>query len=135
MPGQRSRAYKLQLSAEGVQLFLRCHCRLCRLVGDFLPYGTTLLVAVTAFDRVAIDDAVSLFLDPELVPMSGRIVRFVGTTPSMAATVDDIRKRIEGGAVHPSPQVWKIFVASLAWMDDLADREIAQLFEEIIHKS
>ena len=60
MGSQQSRAYKLQLSAEGIHLFLQCHCRLCHLIGDFLPYGTTLFVAVDLLHRCEATDLTRL---------------------------------------------------------------------------
>lgn len=136
MPGQRSRTYKLQLSVEGMQLFLRCHCRLCRVVGDFLPYGTTLLIAASAFCRVDAEAAASRLLEPAQARFGGKIIRFVGTSPNLAVIVKEIgRKLTTNYAVHPAPQVWKIFNVSLAHMDEMTDREIVREFKLFLSRA
>ncbi|MFD1961670.1 hypothetical protein ACFSHP_26160 [Novosphingobium panipatense] len=45
-----SRTYKLQLSGQGIDQFLACHCRVARLAKEFIPYGMTLYVAMSLLD-------------------------------------------------------------------------------------
>jgi hypothetical protein len=41
----------------------------------------------------------------------GRLVRYVGTSPTLSGVVQEIASRVEeSGLVHPSPQTWKIFL-------------------------
>lgn len=118
----KSRAYKLQLSPEGIQLFLRCHCRLCRLAGDLLPYGMTLLVAVTLLDECDVEAQAIEVLNPDLVHYGGKIIRYVGTSSELSLTVGRIGEGIgRTGMVHPPPPVWKVFLVALAHMDSIAD--------------
>lgn len=132
MAGQRSRAYKLQLSSEGVQLFLRCHYRLCRVASDFLTYGTTLFVAVSIFERIDTDEAASLFLETEQAHLGGGIIQYVGTSPVLADIVGNIAEKMSAsGSVHPAPRVWKIFNASLTHMDELNDQQLARAFHAL----
>lgn len=123
----RSRAYKLQLSPSGVRLFLQCHCRLCHAAGDFLPYGATLLVAVTLLHQSTAEIAAQELLSPEIARHGGRLVRFVGTSPALAVMVQDIAMTVEkSGLVHPEPAVWKIFLAALGRMETATDRDLLQ---------
>lgn len=125
MANMRSRAYKLQLSLQGIELFLRCHCRLCHKVGDFLPYGTTLFVAVALLHRCEPDTVVDELLAPELPTYGGRLVRFVGTSPTLSEMIRDIAMQIEvSDRIHPAPPVWKIFLAALGHMEGVTDPDL-----------
>lgn len=124
-----SRAYKLQLSTRGIDLFLRCHHRLCRAVGDLLPYGSTLLIAVRLLDCHEPEDTASVLVDPDLEPLGGRIIRYVGTSRGLSSLVDGIGQRsFETGLISHRPQVWKTFLAALSCMEDVTDSEIARCY-------
>jgi len=133
MAKQRSRAYKLQLSREGIQLFLRCHIRLCHAVGDFLPYGTTLFVAVALLpDRCSGDDMVARLTDLGLARYAGRNIRYVGTSPALFSLMATLTERVaRTGALHPSPQTWKMFLMALDHMEDLDDRAMMTAFQGV----
>jgi hypothetical protein len=132
----QSRAYKLQLSEDGIQLFLRCHCRLCHLVGDLLPYGTTLFIAVDLLQSCDEQDLASEMSDPALDGLGGRKVRHVGTSPILSDLIDGIfRTLAHCGPEHPVPQVWKLFLAALAHMQVIEDREIVQSFRAMPRKT
>jgi hypothetical protein len=51
---------------QGIQLFLRCHGRLCGLVGDFLPYGSTLFVAASLLRLCPAQDLAGELLAPDI---------------------------------------------------------------------
>ncbi|WCM25939.1 hypothetical protein NDN01_18180 [Sphingomonas sp. QA11] len=128
----RSRAYKLQFSADGIQLFLRVHVRLCRLVVDLLPHGTTLYVAVVGLGRCATEEIAACLLDPELERYGGRIIRYVGTSPALAGRVEDVIARVVASQqVYAAPQVWKIFLAALMALEERADRELLVLHDGV----
>jgi hypothetical protein len=128
----RSRAYKLQLSADGIQLFLRAHFRLCRLVGDLMPHGATLYVAVAGLGCCTTEEVAACLLDPELERYGGRIIRHVGTSPALAGRVEDVIARVVASQrVYPAPQVWKIFLAALMALEDRADRELLVLHDGV----
>jgi len=130
--GVRSRAFKLQLSAEGIQLFLRDHCRLCRLVGDLLPHGATLYVAVAGLGYASGEAIAACLLDPELERFGGRIVRYVGTSPALADRVDEaIAQATTAQPIHPMPQVWKVFLAALMLLEDYEDRAMLGIYERV----
>jgi hypothetical protein len=132
MTGQRSRAYKLQLSEEGIQLFLRCHHRLCRLVGDFLPYGSTLYVAVAVFSRSSVEEQILELSDPSLLRLSGRTIRYVGTTPVLLDLVESIRAGvIQMNDIDSTPQHWKVFLGALTLMETAQDRQLITYFEDL----
>ncbi|MDR6709296.1 hypothetical protein J2X73_003685 [Novosphingobium sp. 1748] len=129
MTSPRSRAYKLQLSEHGIQLFLRCHGRLCGTVGDFLPYGSTLFVAASLLRLCPAEDLPGELLAPDIRNYGGRLVRYVGTSPTLSGVIQEISARIEeSGLVHPPPQTWKIFLAALNHMEGVADRELLRIF-------
>lgn len=132
MARQKSRAYKLQLSADGVQLFLRCHGRLCRAVGDFLPYGTTLFMAVELAGRNADDEIAARFLDAELHRYGGRIVRYVGTSMDLSILVAGLVQRLSKvETIHPSPQTWKLFLMALVAMEEVDDSTMLNSFDRV----
>ncbi|WCT79107.1 hypothetical protein [Novosphingobium humi] len=125
----RSRAYKLQLSQSGIHLFLRCHGRLCGTVGDFLPYGSTLFVAASLLRLCPEQDLPGELLAPDIEAYGGRLVRYVGTSPTLSGLVQEIARRLEeSGLVHPAPQTWKIFLAALNHMETASDQELLRTF-------
>lgn len=130
MTNQRSRAYKLQLSNDGIHLFLRCHGRLCRTVSDFLPYGATLYIAVALLDGGCPDEEIpAVYLDPDLAHYGGRIIRYVGTAPTLSSIVSGICDRmICVEPIHPSPQTWKIFLMALVYMEQADEQDILRCF-------
>ncbi|WDF74232.1 hypothetical protein [Novosphingobium sp. KACC 22771] len=135
MANPRSRAYKLQLSEHGIQLFLRCHGRLCCVVGDFLPYGSTLFVAVSLLRLCAVKDLPGELLAPDIKGYGGRLIRYVGTSPGLSGTVQEIAASLEeSGLVHPSPQTWKIFLAALNHMEAVSDQELRRIFCAVAHE-
>lgn len=126
MRAQKSRAYKLQMSEEGVQLFLRCHFRLCRLAGDLLPYGMTLLIAVALLHKLDAETQVDEMLDPELGKYGGRIIRYVGTTSALSGLVGTIMTNSERtGRLCPILPVWKLFLAALMHMEGASQERLA----------
>lgn len=136
MGSQQSRAYKLQLSDEGIHLFLQCHCRLCHLAGDFLPYGTTLFIAVDLLHRCEEDDLITELLDPQLDRFGGRKIRHVGTSTTLSRLVDDIvRVADQSEVVHPSPQIWKLYLSALMHMQATDDVQVIQSFCEMPRKT
>ena len=80
-----SRTYKLQLSEQGVDQFLACHCRLARMTREFIPYGTTLNVAISILDRCDPSEIAAELESPLCGQLGGPSYRFVGTTSRLAA--------------------------------------------------
>jgi hypothetical protein len=112
-----SRAYKLKLSRRGIALLLECHSRLCNLVGDLLPYGMTLRVAVAMLERMATEELLAELDCDELATFSGANTHFVGTSPRLAvlaaAQLDRLRAAGPSGAVL---QTGQLYVAALVAM-------------------
>ena len=132
MGSQQSRAYKLQLSDEGIHLFLQCHCRLCHHAGDFLPYGTTLFIAVDLLHQCAADDLIAELVDPKLDRLGGRKVRHVGTSNTLSRLVDEIVEAAgRSEAIHPLPQVWRLYLSALIHMQEAEDIKVIQSFREM----
>ena len=135
MAHQASRAYKLQLSDAGMQLFLDDHCRLCHLVGDLLSYGSTLFVAVHLLHLCPGGEMANALLDPELHQLGGRKIRHVGTSRILSDLVHSIAAEIEtAGVIYSSPQVWKIFLAALLHMRDAEDVLILRSYHLMLDK-
>lgn len=129
MVSQRSRAYKLQLSEDGIQLLLRCHCRLCRLATDLLPYGTTLFVAVEMLHEHPAKDVAAELLDPALEQFGGRNIRHVGTSPILSDVVESITSQVcQEEAFPQQPQLWKVFLAAFSLMEDVKDDAVIRAF-------
>ena len=112
-----SRAYKLKLSPVGIALFLDCHNRLCHLVGDLLPYGTTLRVSVMILEAMPTEELVSHLGEENLIAFIGSEIRFVGTSPDLAAVTAQLSDRaISSGALAKAPRTWLLFIAALSCM-------------------
>lgn len=127
-----SRAYKLKLSPQGIGLFLDCHCRLTHLVNDFLPYGTTLFVAVAVLERASIDDLLGEVSSPELPDYGGKELRFVGASPALGQATARIVDKIVGSAqLHPVPPTWKLYIAALNWLRSCEDQVLIRAYQEI----
>ena len=128
-----SRAYKLKLSPQGIGLFIDCQCRLCHLVNDFLPYGTTLFVAVALLERASIDELLGEIGSAELSSYGGKEVRFVGTSPALGQATARIFDRITVSAqLHPLPQTWKLYIAALNWLRSCEDQVLIRAFQELV---
>lgn len=127
-----SRAYKLKLSHQGIGLFIDCHCRLCHLVNDFLPYGTTLFVAVAILERASIDELIGEISSAELPGYGGKEVRFVGTSPALGQATARIFDRITVSAqLHPIPQTWKLYIVALNWLRSCDDHVLIRAYQEL----
>ncbi|WP_066556771.1 hypothetical protein [Sphingobium sp. TKS] len=92
--GRPSRTYALRMSPAGVELFLDCHHRLCRLTHQLLPYGQTLFAAMMHLSRL---DAVLIMDDLATFKASGLAGRrncFVGAPSCLMDVVSRISTSI-----------------------------------------
>lgn len=127
----KSRTYRLHLSEEGTDMFLACHYRLARIARRFIPYGTTLTVAMTltqALDGQELSDELSA---QAVRRMSGRIEHFVGASPRLAEAAADMINRVEishdGGPIS----VARLLLTAIAVMSACEDNEIARAYRGI----
>ncbi|MBV1686395.1 hypothetical protein KRR38_01585 [Novosphingobium sp. G106] len=132
MAARPSRAYKLKLSREGIALFIECHCRLCHLVGDLLPYGTTLRVSVTMLEATPLDELASELVSGELTAFGGKEIRFVGTSPTLATLTAQLSDRAAANsAIGSAPQTWRLFLAALSLMRIAEDAFVVRTYETL----
>lgn len=132
MARRLSRAYKLKLSEEGIALFLDCHCRLCHLAGDFLPYGTTLHVAVALLAQMTDEDLAAEVSGPDLGGYGGKEIRFVGTSPDVAVMTAQLTARLAAcHLLYPLPQTWKLYLVGLCCMKGTEDRLLTRLYDRL----
>lgn len=128
----KSRAYKLQLSEEGIQLFLRCHCRLGRLVGDLLPYGMTLLVAVSLLHEQDAEVQALEIIDHNIGRNAGKIIRYVGTSSVLSGLITKVSENVCGtDKLHSPPPVWKMFLAALVHMECAGDDDLFMVLAKL----
>jgi len=133
MTVRSSRTYKLKLSRVGISLYLECHCRLCHLVEDLLPYGITLYVAMRLLEIGPVDEVIGDMISPELTSLGGREVRLVGTSPDLAETTKRIADRIvETESLYPPPQTWKLYLAALMGFRSSEDGRIVKTYLDIV---
>lgn len=128
MAARPSRAYKLKLSKKGIALFIECHGRLCHLVGDLLPYGATLRLAVTLLDRVEPGELAAELASRKLEAFAGKEIRFVGTSPSLAALTAELVTRVARSAGGPAPQTWRLFLAAFTLMRTANDEAVVSTY-------
>ena len=132
MTVRSSRTYKLKLSRAGIGLYLECHCRLCHLVEDLLPYGMTLNVAMRLLEIGPIDEMIGDMISPELLSLGGPEVKYVGTSPDLAETTKRIADRIvETDCFYPAPQIWKLYLAGLMGFRSSEDGRIVKTYQDI----
>jgi hypothetical protein len=124
---RRFRSYKLKLSEKGFALFLECHCRLCRLVGDLLPYGTTLRVAVSLLDAMPTEELAAEVACARDTPYAGEKVHFMGTSASLARVAASLLARVATTGTVDAASQTSLFVAALACMPSADDGAIARV--------
>lgn len=120
-----SRTYKLQLSEQGVDQFLACHCRLARITREFIPYGTTLHVAVSILDRCDPSEIAAELESPLCGQLGGPSYRFVGTTSRLADVVNRVGRRlVESGECGAGVATWRLYNVALIMFLTSEDREL-----------
>lgn len=131
MGARSSRTYKLKLSQRGIALFVECHGRLCRLVGDLLPYGTTLRLSVSLLAALSSEELVAEFDSGEIEVYAGREIRFVGTSPSLAVITVQVAERAVAGGLTLAPQTWRVFLAALSCMTCADDGTVLAAYDRL----
>lgn len=127
-----SRTYKLRLSEKGVDLFLDCHYRLARLVRDFVPYGTTLSVAVALLERLDTDDIAAELETRTCRQCAGDIVRFVGSSKELALIMRGVTERLEASEqIAGRPPIGRLYIVALVSFGSVEDVELADAYHRI----
>lgn len=125
---KQSRTYKLRLSGDGIDLFLKCHCRLAHLLGDFIPYGFTLSVAVAVLEKQAPEDVIAELETLRCKRALGSQVRFVGSSPDLAEATRRIADRLlASDHIASAPRAGFIYAAALGTLISTADDEIVSV--------
>lgn len=119
----RTRTYKLRLSPEGIQHFLDCHHRLAVLLGEMIPYGVTLHVAMTLLARMPAAD----WLDEEderiAAHWKGARTCFVGSSYRIAELTTDIAA-MRAADNRPAVPVALLYMLALRSFEMAGDREL-----------
>ncbi len=127
-----SRTYKLQLSDKGVDQFLACHCRLAKMTREFIPYGTTLHVAISILDRCHPSEIAAELESPLCGMLGGPSYRFVGTTSRLADIVDRVGRRlIESGECGAGVATWRLYNVGLIMFLTSEDRELRTAYKSV----
>lgn len=109
-----SRTYKLRLSDEGFDLFLRCHSRVASISRQFIPYGFTLEVSVAMLNKEEACDIAADLLSYECSRAMGRRTHFVGASTNVAAIVREIAVRlVRNQEFSVAPKFLQIHIAAL----------------------
>jgi hypothetical protein len=128
-----SRTYKLRLSDQGVDLFLACHYRLARLVRDFIPYGTTLSVAVALLDRLGPDDIAAELATRTCHQLIGDMVRFVGCSNELATIMKGVTTRLEASEQFACrPPIGRLYIVGLVSFGMVEDAELNAAYRRIV---
>ena len=127
-----SRTYKLRLSEAGIDLFLAGHCRLAHLVRDFIPYGTTLSVALTILEM---QDACEVAAELEAARCKhvlGNNIRFVGTSAGLVDATRRISdKLLKSDELFSAPKNVELYAAALGCLSSAEDELIFKAFQAI----
>lgn len=130
---RKSRTYKLMLSRDGVQHYLACHCRLARLVCDFIPYGQTLGVVVTVLETLAPWDIAAEFDTQRFVRSCGTTPHFVGSSAELAARMSAVRSRLcESSEFSSQPTVRALYVAGLLAFESTDDDQLLRAYSQLV---
>lgn len=132
MATPRSRTYRLHLSEEGTDAFLKCHLRLARIARRFIPYGATLTVAMLLIEALDGSELVDELCAPAVDRLTGRIEHFVGASPNLAqaaARMLDCADFSPGGG--PAITTARLFTTAIALMCASEDSEIARAYRRI----
>jgi hypothetical protein len=129
MGSKRSRTYRMRLSRDGTRLFLSCHCRLAHLVGAFIPYGTTLYVAVILADAGDPSDLLAELDAQSIGRLLGSFEHFVGASASLSDLVSVICDRLaRSDILARRPPVSHVHLASLALMASSEDDALTRAY-------
>jgi hypothetical protein len=124
---KRSRTYKLQLSEEGIDLFLQCHWRLARLMREFIPYGVTLSVAVAVLEMQDACEIAAELEAPRCRQCVGAGIRFVGSSYGLVdACTRIVENLIEAQEIAAPPRMARLYVAALGALTSADDQQIRQ---------
>ena len=128
-----SRTYKLRLSNEGIDLFLACHHRLALLVRDFIPYGTTLSVAVLLLDRQDADDVAAELETSACQSGAGDQVRFVGCSTELADITARVCERLMASdRFCQMPPIGRLYIVGLAAIRGAEDKELRDAYHRVV---
>lgn len=128
-----SRTYKLRLSEQGIDLFLSCHYRLAQLVREFIPYGTTLSVAVLLLDRMDVDEVAAELETNACQASIGVHVRFVGCSTELADIVGRICERLTASdRFGHSPPIGRLYVVGLATLHAAEDKDLRNAYCQLV---
>lgn len=126
MERPRTRTYKLRLSPAGIRHFLDCHHRLAILLGEMIPYGVTLHVAMALLARTAAGD----WLDEEDERIASRWkgtrTCFVGSSYRIAALTEDIAAA-RAADDRPKIPVALLYLLALRCFELAADHELIEV--------
>lgn len=132
-----SRTYTLKMSPAGVEMFLDCHYRLCRLTNEMLPYGQTLFSALLYLSRL---EAVLIMDDLETLKPSGLTGSkscFVGAPSRLVDVVSRIVSKI--GAELPgnrrSVMASHLFIVALKRFRTAASDDVLQSYYSMIDEA
>jgi hypothetical protein len=124
---KRSRTYKLQLSEEGIDLFLQCHWRLARMMREFIPYGVTLSVAVAVLEMQDACEIAAELEAPRCGQTVGPDIRYVGSTYGVVDACARIaEKLIEAQEVAAPPRMARLYAAALGTLTSADDQQIRE---------
>ncbi|WP_313802603.1 hypothetical protein [Sphingobium sp.] len=128
----QSRTYKLRLSKAGIDLFLRCHCRLAHLLQDFIPYGVTLMVAVAILECQEVCEVAAELDARRWHHCVGDNIRFVGASTALidaARRVSD--KLLMQQEISTSPQTGHLYIVALFSLAAAEDRQLVEAFGRV----
>ena len=132
MARKASRTYKLRLSPHGVDHFLACHYRLAKLVGEFIPYGATLSVAVMLLDRLAADEIAAELEDPPSNRLAGDSVHFVGCSTELVGIVQRVADRLTASdQIEGAPSAGRLYHVGLVAFGAAEDGELADAYAKL----
>lgn len=122
----KTRSYKLRLSPTGLAHFLRCHCRLAALLGELVPYGATLYVAVALLAEMQPQERAG---EPDIRScqgLAGNRIYFVGFSHALAQLTERVRTGAVGIAADLS--VARIYLLGLLAFDGADDEELLRAY-------
>jgi hypothetical protein len=129
----KSRAYRVRLSTKGVEAYLACNYRLGKLTHSFVPYGTTLFVALLLADELETFALAKMVDHPTARNLRGTVYYNVGMAPISHSYVYKLIDKLRICEIYRlrPPLPTEIYVGSILTMMGAEDLAIQEAYERM----
>lgn len=103
------------------------------MAGEFIPYGTTLYVAMRILDTCDASDILAELETTDCRALAGHATRFVGTTSLLADIVERVVRRLSDSDVYgQNVATWRLYNVALLMLLTTEDAELKAAYQQAI---